>query len=82
MGLKETVNQMRKLLAEINLDLEKSVAGNKAASQRVRVNTIHLEKTAKDFRKESVAAENKASGKAKSLSSKKTATKKVVKKKK
>ncbi len=85
-GLKETVNRMRKLLAEINVDLEKSAAGNKAASQRVRVNTIYLEKTAKNYRKESVAAERRAAGRARSHGSKKTLAKKAaaraVKKKK
>ena len=86
MGLKETMNNMRKLLAEINVDLEKSANGNKAASQRVRVHTIEMEKVAKTYRKESVAAEKKSSGKPKAASSKKPsakkATAKVPKKKK
>ncbi|MBX9923002.1 MAG: hypothetical protein K2Y01_02730 [Rhabdochlamydiaceae bacterium] len=82
MGLKETVNQMRKLLSEINVDLEKSANGNKAASQRVRVHTIDLEKVAKLYRKESVNAEKKSLGKAKSGSTKKTASKKSAAKKK
>jgi hypothetical protein len=77
MGLKETMNTMRKLLAEINVDLEKSAGGNRAASQRVRVHTIDLEKVAKLYRKESVASERKSDGKPK-----KTAAKKVVVKKK
>jgi hypothetical protein len=82
MGLKETVNHMRKLLAEINIDLEKSVNGNKAASQRVRVHTIDLEKVAKLYRKESVQAERKSLGKTKSSTAKKTTGKKLIAKKK
>ena len=78
MGLKETMNNMRRLLAEINVDLEKSTNGNKAASQRVRVNTIELEKTSKTYRKESVSAEKKAAGKPKASSSKKPAAKKAT----
>ncbi|MBX9743956.1 MAG: histone [Chlamydiales bacterium] len=78
MGLKETMNTMRKLLAEINVDLEKSANGNKAASQRVRVHTIDLEKVAKIYRKESVASERKLAGKAKPSSSKKPAAKKAT----
>jgi hypothetical protein len=57
MALKETVNQMKTLLAHVTHDLEKAVEGNKAASQRVRTATIRLEKVAKTFRKESVSAE-------------------------
>ena len=76
MGLKETMNNMRKLLSEINVDLEKAANGNKAASQRVRVCTIDLEKTAKIYRKESIASEKKASGKSKVSSAKKTTAKK------
>ena len=82
MGLKETVNQMIKLLAEINVDLEKSSNGNKAASQRVRVHTIDLEKVAKIYRKESVHAEKKSLGKAKVTSTKKTTSKKLAAKNK
>ena len=59
MSLKDTVAEMNDFLAEITADLEKAVNGNKAAAQRVRVNTIALEKTAKMYRKESVAAEKK-----------------------
>ncbi len=78
MGLKETINHMKRLLAEISVDLEKSVNGNKTASQRVRVHTIELEKTAKLYRKESVAAERKGSGRAKASVAKKTAAKKTT----
>ena len=76
MGLKETMNTMRKLLADINVDLEKSAGGNRAASQRVRVHTIDLEKISKVYRKESVAQERKSGGK-----TKKQAIKKAPKKK-
>lgn len=65
MGLKETVTRMRQLLLDINVDLEKAAQGNKAAAQRVRVSTLALEKVSKEYRKESVAAENTAMKKAK-----------------
>ena len=76
MGLKETMNTMRKLLADINVDLEKSAGGNRAASQRVRVHTIDLEKISKVYRKESVAQERKSGGKAKKQAIKKAPKKK------
>ncbi len=57
MGLNDTIKRMRELLAGISVDLEKSVGGNKAASQRVRTGTIRLEKVAKNYRKESISAE-------------------------
>ena len=78
MALKDTINGMKKLLSEICKDLDKSGSGNKAASQRVRVNTIKLEKTAKTYRKESVSAEKKGGGKSKSSSNKKSAGKKAT----
>jgi hypothetical protein len=78
MALKETVNTMRKLLGEICKDLDKSGNGNKAASQRVRVNTIRLEKAAKQYRKESVASEKKGGGKSKASGAKKTPAKKAT----
>ena len=70
MGLNDTVKRMRELLAGISVDLEKSVGGNKAASQRVRTGTIRLEKVAKNYRKESISSE-------KSGGSKKQASKKA-----
>lgn len=83
MAFKDTVETMKNLLAEIGTDLPKAEEGNKAASQRVRVNTIELEKIAKQYRKESIAAEKKG---AKPKASKKAAPKKApakpVKKKK
>jgi hypothetical protein len=63
MALKDTVNTMKKLLDGIAYDLEKSCRGNKAASQRVRTGTIKLERIAKLYRKESVAAEKKPGSK-------------------
>ena len=51
---------MKKFLEEISHDLQKSLGGNKAASQRVRTGTIKLERTAKLYRKESVASEKKS----------------------
>jgi hypothetical protein len=62
MSLKDTYKQLRELLANITLDLEKSENGNKAASQRVRTGTVRLEKIAKLFRKESIASEKKNKG--------------------
>jgi len=59
MALKETVNVLKKLLEHIGHDLDKAVEGNKAASQRVRTHSIQFEKTAKVYRKESIAAERK-----------------------
>ncbi len=57
MALSDTINKLEILLLSIAKDLEKTSRGNKAAAQRVRVGTIRLERVAKIFRKESVAAE-------------------------
>jgi hypothetical protein len=57
MALKDTINQMGRLLIEMSHDLEKAVGGNRAAAQRVRTGSIKLTKIAKVFRKESVAEE-------------------------
>ena len=85
MALKDTVQTMRKLLSDLTRDLEKGFLGNKAASQRVRVNSINFEKACKMFRKESVASERKTTkspkSSAKKVISKKTSAK-VVKKRK
>ena len=75
MALKETTNKMKDLLEQITKDLEKCERGNKAASQRVRTGTIKLEKTAKLYRKESIAMEKK--GGSKKSSAKKSAPKKA-----
>ena len=69
MTLSKTVDHMKRLLLEISHDLEKSARGNKAASQRVRTNTIKFAKVAKMYRKESVAAGRKG-GKKKATKSK------------
>lgn len=63
MALKDTVKKMNDLLCQIGKDLEKSDRGNKAAAQRVRTATIKLEKTAKLYRKESIAVEKKGGSK-------------------
>lgn len=55
MALKDTVNQMNKLLEQIAFDLGKAYKGNKAASQRVRTASIKFEKVAKLYRKESIS---------------------------
>ncbi len=57
MALKETIGALHQLIVSIMKDLVKVGRGNKAAAQRVRVGTIQLERVAKVFRKESVAAE-------------------------
>lgn len=57
MSLNDTMHRMQSILEKMGTDLTKVHRGNKAAAQRVRVNTVHLEKIAKKFRKESVAAE-------------------------
>lgn len=78
---------MKKLLHQIVHDLEKSGRGNKAASQRVRTATIKFAKTAKLFRKESIAEGKKegkkkpAAKKAKAAPKKKAAAKKPAAKK-
>jgi hypothetical protein len=77
MALKDTVAMLKKLLGELCRDLEKAASGNKAASQRVRTGTIKLDKTAKIYRKESVAAEKKG-GKAPKKSSTKAAKGKMA----
>ena len=79
MALKDTVNQMHNLLATLTKDLSKVGNGNKAASQRVRTGSIHFQKIAKLFRKESVQAEK--SGQFKKKSKAKSGGKPAVKKK-
>lgn len=59
MALKSTVTTLRKLMSDMNRDLDKADRGNKTAAQRVRIGTIHFAKLAKLYRKESVAAEKK-----------------------
>lgn len=76
MALKDTCKTLRNLLAEIQADLDKAEAGNKAAAQRVRTSSIKFEKTAKVYRKESVKADkNGAMKKAKVAAKKKPAGK-------
>lgn len=62
MALKETTNELRKLLNALQADIEKADGGNKAASQRVRTSTVRLEKVAKRYRKESIVNEKKTKG--------------------
>ena len=71
MAIKETVQIMRTLLLDLSKDLEKAYLGNKTAAQRVRVNTILLEKAGKLFRKESIASEKKSLKSAKRRTNKK-----------
>lgn len=57
MALKDTAKKMNELLESIQQDLAKADKGNKAAAQRVRTDSIKLEKIAKVYRKESIKAE-------------------------
>lgn len=59
MSLRETTNLMKKILMEIQYDLDKAEGGNKAASQRVRTGSIKFAKVAKMYRKESIGATKK-----------------------
>ncbi|MES2344836.1 MAG: histone [Chlamydiota bacterium] len=79
MALKDTMNKVKDLLCQISKDIDKSERGNKAAAQRVRTGTIRLEKVAKLYRKESIAAEKK--GGMKKPAAKKSAGKKAPVKK-
>lgn len=78
MSLQDTIKEVRTLLANLTIDLEKAANGNKAASQRVRTGTVKLEKTAKKYRKESIKAEK--SGTFKKPAAKKPAKAKPMKK--
>ena len=81
MALKDTIRKMEGMLMDLAMDLRKaSEKGNKAASQRVRTGTIQFAKLAKQYRKESVAAEKRGGGK-KPKKAKKTTRKKATKKK-
>lgn len=57
MELKDIISILSGLFQDLSEDLLKASRGNKTAAQRVRVRTIELEKIAKQFRKESLAAE-------------------------
>jgi hypothetical protein len=76
MALKDSIKTMDILLCGIAKDLVKAEKGNKAASQRVRTNSIKLEKVAKKYRKESVSEEKKRVKKPKAAPKKKVAAKK------
>lgn len=62
MALNHTVTSLKDLLAKITQDLSKAESGNKAASQRVRTNSVRLEKIAKMYRKESISNEKGSKG--------------------
>lgn len=80
MALSNTIKKMEGMLMDLAMDLRKaSEKGNKAASQRVRTGTIQFAKLAKQYRKESVAAEKRGGGKKRKA--KKTTRKKATKKK-
>lgn len=80
MALNKTVEDLKCLLLEISHDLSKAGTGNKAASQRVRKNTINFAKVAKKYRKESIS-EGRKGGKGKKAAKKKVVKRKVAKKK-
>lgn len=81
MALENTMQQLSHILGQLQKDLIKSARGNKAASQRVRTNTIRLEKIGKKYRKESIQAEKSGrSGRAKKKVAKKTTRKSLRKK--
>lgn len=67
MSLKDTMSYLSNLLTSTTKDLMKVHRGNRTAAQRVRVDTIKLEKIAKIFRKESVEAEKSGKFKRKML---------------
>jgi hypothetical protein len=56
MALMDTVETMKRMLTEMQMELEDVIRGNKAASKRVRKATLNFAKVAKIFRKESVEA--------------------------
>ncbi|MCB1073378.1 MAG: histone [Chlamydiales bacterium] len=85
MTLSNTIKNMEAMLMDLAMDLRKaSEKGNKAASQRVRTGTIKFAKLAKQYRKESIAADKKGGKKrkAKKTTRKKKATKKKATRKK
>lgn len=55
MSYKQTIEEMNDMLQALVIDME-SVELNRAAAQRVRVNSVKLAKIAKIFRKESIEA--------------------------
>ncbi len=77
MAFHDTMHRMQLLLEQVTGDLNKVHRGNRSAAQRVRVGTISLEKIAKKFRKESVAAEKGGRLKNKKKSNKKRKVYKV-----
>lgn len=69
-SLQHTIKNLKDLLGRITHDLGKAEGGNKAASQRVRTNTVKLEKVAKSYRKESIAEERTRKSKPKKAAAK------------
>lgn len=63
MALTSTISHLKDLLSKISQDIHKAEGGNKAASQRVRTNTVKLEKIGKTYRKESIHSEKNTKGK-------------------
>lgn len=59
MTYKDTVVAMKKLLQDLLKDIDKGLMGNKAASQRARVNSVKLEKLSKVYRKESLDSKDR-----------------------
>lgn len=59
MALNETIETMKKIIADILRELEDAERGNKAAALRVRKATLNFAKISKVYRKESVEAGKK-----------------------
>lgn len=57
MGLIHTIEELRQLTGMLEKDLCKTQKGNLSAAQRIRVNTVLMEKVGKKFRRESLLAE-------------------------
>ncbi|HEX4839018.1 MAG TPA: hypothetical protein VFU89_01095 [Rhabdochlamydiaceae bacterium] len=56
MAMMDTIETMKRMLSEMQMELEDVIRGNKAAAKRVRKATLNFAKIAKIFRKESVEA--------------------------
>lgn len=48
-------NDLHNLIVILNIELDKALAGNKAAARRVRKATLDIAKVGKEYRAESVA---------------------------
>jgi hypothetical protein len=67
MSLVDTIGKLEELLLGLTKDLPKVHRGNRSAAQRVRVNTLYLEKVGKLFRKESLRSEKSSKARKKTI---------------